>query len=163
MRLLCFNDQYRNTIFIRQSVKSNLDLMSEELASRNVKFINFYDVVLDYILIDSFEVIGVFLLQILNQNLLSSWFDKLVQKLENKNCQLHCNWWTSLPFNHKIWISGSGGSTFKRYSGNEERVVDQWVQRNRLTHGYLERSQSQAETSETQPRIQSPGTRDEVY
>ena len=29
--------------------------MSEELASRNVKFINFYDVVLDYILIDSFE------------------------------------------------------------------------------------------------------------
>lgn len=30
--------------------------MSEELASRNVKFINFYDVVLDYILIDSFEV-----------------------------------------------------------------------------------------------------------
>jgi len=37
-------------------VKSNLDLMADELASRNVKFINFYDVVLDYILIDSFEV-----------------------------------------------------------------------------------------------------------
>ena len=39
-----------------QSLKSNLDLMEEELASRNVKFINFYDVCLDYILIDSFEV-----------------------------------------------------------------------------------------------------------
>jgi len=30
--------------------------MEEELQSRNVKIINFYDVVLDYILIDSFEV-----------------------------------------------------------------------------------------------------------
>ncbi len=38
------------------SKKSNLDLMEEELQSRNVKIINFYDVVLDYILIDSFEV-----------------------------------------------------------------------------------------------------------
>lgn len=37
-------------------VHSNIDVMKDELIARNVKTTNFYDVVLDYILIDSFEV-----------------------------------------------------------------------------------------------------------
>ena len=36
--------------------ESHLEIMAEELKSRNVQCVNFYDVVLDYILIDSFEV-----------------------------------------------------------------------------------------------------------
>ena len=38
------------------SVSENVDQMALELEARNVKCVNFYDVVLDYILIDSFEV-----------------------------------------------------------------------------------------------------------
>ena len=36
--------------------EKHMEIMAEELKSRNVQCINFYDVVLDYILIDSFEV-----------------------------------------------------------------------------------------------------------
>ena len=36
--------------------ESNVAQMTEELASRNVQCCNFYDIVLDYILVDSFEV-----------------------------------------------------------------------------------------------------------
>ena len=36
--------------------ESHLEIMAEELKSRNVQCLNFYDIVLDYILIDSFEV-----------------------------------------------------------------------------------------------------------
>jgi hypothetical protein len=35
--------------------KENVDQMTEELQSRNVQCTNFYDIVLDYILVDSFE------------------------------------------------------------------------------------------------------------
>ena len=38
------------------SVSENVDQMALALEARNVKCVNFYDVVLDYILIDSFEV-----------------------------------------------------------------------------------------------------------
>merc|ERR1719361_3337393 len=37
------------------SEEDNMAIMEEELQSRNVKCINFYDICLDYILIDSFE------------------------------------------------------------------------------------------------------------
>ena len=37
------------------SEEANVAQMTEELASRNVKCCNFYDIVLDYILVDSFE------------------------------------------------------------------------------------------------------------
>ena len=39
--------------------EEHLDIMEEELKARNVQCVNFYDVCLDYILIDSFEVIFV--------------------------------------------------------------------------------------------------------
>lgn len=38
------------------SVEDNIELMADELKSRNVQCTNFYDICLDYILIDSFEV-----------------------------------------------------------------------------------------------------------
>lgn len=38
------------------SVEDNIETMAEELKSRNVQCTNFYDICLDYILIDSFEV-----------------------------------------------------------------------------------------------------------
>ena len=37
-------------------IPDHIDIMAEELKSRNVQCMNFYDIVLDYILIDSFEV-----------------------------------------------------------------------------------------------------------
>ena len=37
-------------------VDEHIELMGEELKSRNVQCTNFYDICLDYILIDSFEV-----------------------------------------------------------------------------------------------------------
>ena len=37
------------------SEEENVAQMTEELASRNVQCCNFYDIVLDYILVDSFE------------------------------------------------------------------------------------------------------------
>ena len=36
--------------------EQHLEIMAEELKSRNVQCMNFYDIMLDYILIDSFEV-----------------------------------------------------------------------------------------------------------
>ena len=36
--------------------EQHLEVMAEELKSRNVQCMNFYDIMLDYILIDSFEV-----------------------------------------------------------------------------------------------------------
>jgi predicted HTH domain antitoxin len=39
------------------SVSENIEKMGHELSARNVKCTNFYDVALDYILIDSFEVL----------------------------------------------------------------------------------------------------------
>ena len=35
--------------------EDNIEIMADELKQRNVQVTNFYDIVLDYILIDSFE------------------------------------------------------------------------------------------------------------
>ena len=41
-------------------VDEHIEIMAEELKSRNVQCTNFYDICLDYILIDSFEVNNLF-------------------------------------------------------------------------------------------------------
>lgn len=48
--------QAYNDLIEYLSDQEHIDQMAQELESRNVKCTNFYDVVLDYILIDSFEV-----------------------------------------------------------------------------------------------------------
>ena len=48
--------QAYNDLIDYLSEQEHIDQMALELESRNVKCTNFYDVVLDYILIDSFEV-----------------------------------------------------------------------------------------------------------
>ena len=45
-----------NELLAFLEISENIELMATELKARNVKCTNFYDVCIDYIVVDSFEV-----------------------------------------------------------------------------------------------------------